>query len=390
MRTRMLFREIRLALVCLACLAMLGVLPKPAEDLVETINIESNFGGLPGDFRQSETRITRNGDGYVSAGHVVDSAKVAALVSALERDSRPAPLLGDFGLDSSWLRANANRAFAQYINNGRGDADQGFFTPKQRALYLSSFENWGVVSRALRHYYESANMALDYSPEITVIVRKASGATITAHSDRQTTLMLPWSITIQGQTKISVDPAISDAIYSLMQNNDPNYVRLSRATLIHELPMLVGDEITPAWNKLPAFDTKPLVSALEKRYRVHISHGASTMTSDALLAWNAHLWWDDSPPNVGAIVTLPIINNTIRNTEAIPAARKFMLAATHIPWIQRVINGDPYRGIKLSILIENENGTTISGETQNKFLADMKQIGRDDCSGPSAASSRSV
>lgn len=362
---------VKLLLACLTCFAALGAEPRPLAS-VESIDIKSVVGGLPGDVRQSETKITRSGDVYLSNGRAVDPIKVGALVSALERNARATPLLSDFAITDAWLKATAGAAFSQYINNGRGEVDQGFYTPQERALYISSFRSTRVVSTALVHYYGAGNMALDYSPDVTVTVTKSDGAAITAHSDRQPTLMLPWTITTDGTARNSFDPNISEAVAALMPSSDPNYATLSRETLMHELPMLVGEEISAAWDKLPAFDTKRLVSRLEKQYKVHLSHGASTMTSDALLAWNADLSWDDSPPNVNAVVTLPIVDNAIRNTEAIPAARNFMLFVTHIPWIRSVMSSR--RSIKLTILIENNTGTTLSPEAQAKFVADMRGL----------------
>jgi hypothetical protein len=140
---------------------------------------------------------------------------------------------------------------------------------------------------------------------------------------------------------------------------------LSHAQLAKELPGIVGTEIQPLWNTIPKFAVQPLVLDLERRYGVRITY-----------AQDADLSWDDLPANVSATVTLPVVNNAITNTETIPDAKQFAKEALAIPWIGQVLSQHPE--VTMSVLIENDSGSSISAANQEEFLADLKAMNRSD------------
>ncbi|HET9392621.1 MAG TPA: hypothetical protein VFO29_03705 [Candidatus Rubrimentiphilum sp.] len=357
---------------------MLGVLgagapAAPGSSLISAIEIKSEWFGLPNVAERYDVVLRRKGTRFVSADRSVDPEKIRALIAALDQPERPAPINVDFGITNAWLNRNAARAFTVYINNGSGGGE-GFYTAAQRSLYLGEFKNSRTVAAALAHYYADNRPIADDAPDVTLSLRMSDRRTITIHSDRTQALMLPWSVIDGPARRNNFNPAISEAIGAFLPRNYVNHERLSLATLLTMLPRLVGTEIETAWNKLPKFDLESLVTGLEQRYHVHVSHG-DKVTSDSMLAWNAGLWWDDSLPNTGAVVSLPIVNNKIKNTESIPAARVFLQTTVQIPWVRQVLKNRPE--IKLQVLIENDRGTTLSSKDQADLLADMKALGRE-------------
>lgn len=347
-------------------------------DSISSIKVDVIANGLPGEHWEYHEAIQRQANAYVTGdGVVVEPRKIAALASALRRPVRKKINAVDFGFTSAWLRAYATRAFTEYLNSDDGNGE-GFYTKDQRAFYIHSFSDQGLVEKALDRYYRLPKW-LDDFVQVEVSIHFESGREVTISSDQQRPVMLPWTVTQNGSTSVTYDPTFSEAIQGLAPKSAFRSVlredRLDRSDLLAELPKLVGGQVSDQWKRIPKFNVKPLVSDLEHRYSVQISHGGSEATSPTGLAWNAGLTWGDLPKQVSAEVTLPIVENTIRNTEAIPAARAFTNTAIAIPWVRAsAMRPDT----KLQVLIENGSGTRISDATRTKLLSDLRAIGQGD------------
>jgi hypothetical protein len=227
----------------------------------------------------------------------------------------------------------------------------------------------------LGRYYAGNFAIADDDHEVLVTLKLSDGSVVTVHSDSKAMLMLPWVITQAGTSRTTFDPAVTNAIFSFLTPSDPNYTLLSRSVLLDQMPLLVADEISADWNKVPKYDVKPLISALEKRYNVHVSPNYNPVAPGSLV-WDTGLWWDDSPPGVGANVRLPIVNNAILNTQAIPTARNFMLVATQLPWVQRVLKANP--DFKLTVEMETDSTISMTPGEQQTFLANLRELGKND------------
>jgi|GEM_PF-5311876 len=371
---------LRIGLGCVVCLGTLAAQPVASPDSVSSIEIYSTFQGLPPpDLAEGAWRddlvITRSHGKFMINGHVVPDEKINALISAISRAPRSVPLHEDFGLTSDWLNATADNAFLQTVYSGRSPGGNGFFSAAQRKTYIASYKNMRIVSASLGRYYAGNFAIADDDPEVLVTLKLVDGETVTIHSDSKAMLMLPWVITRAGVSRTTFDPAVTNAIFSFLTPSDPNYALLSRNVLLGQIPLLVADEIWADWNKVPKYNVKPLISALGKRYNVHVSPSYNPISPGSLV-WDTALWWDDSPPNVGASVRLPIVNNAILNTQAIPTARNFMLVATQLPWVLRALKANP--NFKLEIELQNEDSVSMTPGEQQTFLSNLRELGKND------------
>ncbi len=373
---------LRIGLGCIVYLGTVAALPALSPGSVSSIEIYSTFQGLPlppgqpdGPEDRDDLMIARSHGKFMIDGHVVPDERISALISAISRTPRSVPLHEDFGIRSDWLNATADNAFLQAVYSGRSPGGNGFFSAAQRKMYIASYKDMHIVSASLGRYYAGNFAIADDDHEVLVTLKLSGGSTATVHSDSKAMLMLPWVITRAGISRTTFDPAVSDAIFSFLTPNDPNYTVLSRSIFLEEIPLLVADEISADWNKVPKYNVKPLISALERRYNVHVSPNYNPIASGSLV-WDTALWWDDSPPNVGANVRLPIVNNAILNTQAIPTARNFMFVATQLPWVQRVLKANP--NFKLEVELQNEDTVSMTPGEQQTFLSNLRELGKND------------
>ncbi len=371
---------LRIGLGCIVCLCTLAAQPGLSRDSISSIEIHSTFQGLPPpDLAEGAWRddlvITRSQGKFLTNGHVVPNDKINALISAISRAPRAIPLHEDFGLTSDWLKATADNAFLQAVYSGRSPGGNGFFSAAQRKMYIRYYKDMRIVSASLGRYYAGNFAIADDDHEVLVTLKLSDGGTVTVHSDSKAILMLPWVITQAGASRTTFDPAVANAIFSFLTPSDPNYTLLSRDIFLEEIPSLVADEISAEWSKVPKYNVKPLISALEKRYNVHLRPSYNPISPGSLV-WDTALRWDDSPPNVGANARLPIVNNTILNTQAIPAARNFMLVATQLPWVQRDLKANQIS--KLEVELQTDSTISMTPGEQQTFLSNLRELGKND------------
>ncbi len=138
----------------LAWLALLlistGQVPaKSRTALVESITVQSSWGGL-GKPRRSELLIERKGKDYIANGHLIRSEQVQALFNAVEEPSTAGPVLANVGITAGWLRDRVNTAgkFATYVDYVTGTEDQ-------KQLFRSAFVDQAMAQRRLETLYQS-------------------------------------------------------------------------------------------------------------------------------------------------------------------------------------------------------------------------------------------
>lgn len=365
-----------IGLMLLAAMPLMGAAPNKTASDVSSIAIDIEWNGIPPE-HSAYREIIQNNDGVFTRadGSPVPRTGVDALLTAARRAPRTRAIAADFGLSKEWLSANTGSAFKEFLHSDDGHGE-GFYTQPQRALFMQSFSNPALVGVALTKYYNQP-LWLDDDVQIDVSIDLQNGRAVKLQTVQQRPLMLPWAVSRQGLKYKTFDPRISEAFQALVPERVLESVlrgdRLRRGTFISELPAIVGAEIASQWDRLPKYNLDAAVAPLEQKYHVQISHDGSEMTSPTALAWNADLSWADFPTQVNATVTLPIVNNTIENQAAIPAARRFAYVVSALPWIREVLKRPQ---TTLTVLIENGKGTGISPSERATMLGDLRRIGR--------------
>lgn len=361
--------------------------------------IEARWGwmGVPGNIETYDAIIRPRGDQFESTStyhlsiysnknnegstdlHKVDedrtttipAKRVRQLLEAIAHPIRSAPVAADFGATQSWLNANAERAFGEFLFPG-GGATGGFYSEAQRSLYVGSFTNPDTVSAMLLHYYSQSPWIDDFV-YVTVDVRFKSWQHLKIESRQPETLMLPWAVSGRGRTYRTFSPELSAAIARLLPIDAVRYDRLSARSLSHQLPNLFGDYIKPQWEKVPGFDVRRLIAPLEKKYNVQIG-GPDCCGDNVKPVWGAQLKWPDLSPAIIGLVDLPVVNNAFPDTSGIPAARRFADQTYAVPWLRRFLDAHPKVFVK--VLLERGGSMYLDQGQQRDLLDDLRAVRR--------------
>jgi hypothetical protein len=206
-------RHLTLACVLIVTLCPL-VLCQDAR-AVHQIEVDSHWMGL----EAKKGRFTiRNVNGSFRHGLVkVQTKAIDALVAALKEPPIEKPDLANLGITQAWLdaRVEANIPY--------------FFTPAERARFRSSFTDLATVQDLLPFVFQYSKS--DDFPSVQVTVTFSDGSRLTAKSHSHYLQMLPWTVDSNGQTYVTYNAKISNALAAVMPKKTTNRERLLESSV---------------------------------------------------------------------------------------------------------------------------------------------------------------
>lgn len=176
---------------------------------VRRIDIVASWGGL-GPAQYEHTVIQRTGNTLAVDDQPVDADKVEALIKALftEPQREPSPAL----LTSQAHKYDLNYFAKESLRRCAGD---GADLNGPRILFKRLFYDVQSQRQWLREEYSSETFHTDDYPTEKVTVTLEDGATITASSQSQKTLMLPFNVVRNGMSYTTFDDKLPQALAAL-------------------------------------------------------------------------------------------------------------------------------------------------------------------------------
>ena len=258
--------------ILLAAVAATAAPPPPYPDVaaVQRIEIRATGGLGLGINRLSITVIERKNGQLSYYGMNPSPWIVSALLSALNGPTKPAPDAAMFGFSNI-------ESTGEFAHSCVGDAAD---LPAVGKRYGTLFADQANQQQWLHDYYVArAYWHTDDYPTETVKITLTDGSTISAESESQTEYMLPFSVTIAGQTAKTFDPKVAEAIAALSPG-DVNYDRLTGRRFFDRY----GDSICGTYgtllDALVIQNAAPAISDYVRRNRIEIGRFDLSLSKD--------------------------------------------------------------------------------------------------------------
>lgn len=344
---------------------------------VRQIEIKSHWGGL-GTPQQTDLVIQHEAGTYKLGRKRIDAASVEALVAAVQQAPIGKPSLEGLGITKAWLQEQLtdvpNKSSWWKLKSG---------TPKQTALFGSSFTDPDFVGKVLPSLFNLSRT--DDYPSVEVTVSREDGSTITISSHSQYSFMLPWNVSVNGNTFSTFNSRISAAVAALMPNKAANKERIADRDFDVELAEAVMKHFETDWNLLGVEDKAASTLAILrtdytiKSADINPHHDVAFGTK-----WNkgkgeeenlhATLQRSDFPKNFYDTVILLYKGGQVSGAEEFirNAGRREQLVLS-VPWLVQLCAKYPRLGISLLWV----HGQSFSDKAMQNFAADMHVLGND-------------
>jgi hypothetical protein len=367
------FRPLSLSISLLALI--LSVFAVQAPNNVREVRIHTGWGGLG--TPQSADVIIRQADGrFLSNGKLVDASSVQALVAALDAPVIAKPDLGNLGITSSWLQAQATSAEQQLA----GKFSEA--SASQKELFVTSFTDLATITKVVRELF--GYVRFDDYPSAKVEVVFEDGSTLSAESDSYYAFMIPWKLSKKGE--VTYNANLSRALSALMPPDTVNRERLAGQGLVTELAETLMLNIEPEWN-LRGVESRAgdALAALRDVYTVeradinpyhNVEYGKSwRLKGTHETNMHATLHRSTMPANVFDELILTYDQNKVQGVrEFLKSGARYEAMALSVPWLRDYLLQHP----KENLYIFQVHGSSFGEHAMQTFAMDMQARGRED------------
>src|SRR5689334_3308025 len=362
------------SLKCAAVVFVIWLVPLTiaAQSITPTeIKIVSSWNGL-GPWARDELIITRKGTDYYTDGKKVDAQLVRNLIDALNAPTIPQIDLPNLGITQAWLDANAEKGVKEYA-----DAYYSSSAKNLQALYLSTFKNLSFMKSLVASLYPG--MWTDDYPRLEIKVTNDNGTRLFATSEAKQVLMLPWTITKNGQESKSYNANIARAVGTLLPEKFANKERLSDENLTRVLAEAVMWRIRDQWalldaenqtgNYLRVIRQTFLVQAAEVDTTHNVDFGREWVNSDrGVPNLQATLTRKDLPQNLRVGIALPVNNDEVEGVDSfLSEIDRYVKLVRSVPWLARFMRSHSDATFELRYVGDR----SFSKKAMEIFAADM-------------------
>jgi len=346
-----------------------------AQKNVRVVEIHSGWGGL-GVAQNAEVIIRWKEGAFLCDGRPVETARVQALVAALEAPRIAKPDMENLGVTPAWLKAHVAS------QHPRGRTQGMETTANQRELFTNSFTNTELIAKVIPRLFTFTRF--DDYPFTKVAVVFEDGSKLIAESHSYYVYMLPWNL--DEQKGESYNAEISRAVSALLPSRTANKERLAGDDFLAELVDAVMRSIETEWNLRGSEERAgDALRALRRSYDVtaaeigpwhHPEYGTATYKGEPE-EMNVHVTVRKStfPPNVSDALVLRYVKGNVEGVEEfLKAAGKYEDLALSVPWLNEFIKEHP----KVPVRISYVHNLSFGEKALRTFAADMKARGRED------------
>jgi hypothetical protein len=368
---------ISMILVCWLAAVAQDAKPAHHQDSVKQIVIESRWRGMgePADSRLVVQ--SRNGSLYLEEKQI-ELGKIDDLLAALRASALPTPQVTNLGITADWLRQNVKAVPKQ------GEAAKYYEgAPNQRALYENTFSDLGTIQKLLPSLF--GFWKSDDYPELMLTVTFADGRQWTAISDSYFSLMLPWTVDLNGQKRKTYNADISRALGSLMPDGSLNLDRLNDAELKVGLSDEVMQHIQDQWNILGVENrAADSFAKLRRGYQIdHVKISAYRGLDFGYIGneagpheenLQATLRKPSLPSNVAEDVVLLYHEGVVKGAENFAdRIAPYEALALSVPWLNQYLAEHPQQLLYIRFV----HNRSFSEKAMQNFKADMKELGKE-------------
>ena len=344
---------------------------------VRFVSVIGSWGGL-GTPAKSEIRIHSSLARPGEKGPSVSPIALARLVSALQEPSLSKPSASNLGIDAAWLQNHVGMA-------GRNASmlwfDQG--TPAQKQFFRQKFTDVSTLQSRLNNVYGGSHT--DDYPGMRIEVHLEDGNTITASTDSQNPLMLPWCVSTGNATCTKTYNAhVSEALYDLLPKKFTNRERLrdgdSLGDLAPQMGLYMSSALEKEWNMI-GVQGKDATSLAKLHQHFTIRYADINTYND--LAFNevpnegktvdenlqVILWRPGDPPHFTIEAhLLREHGETLGVDEVFDKANRYANAALAVPWLAAFLRAHPEEHASVAYV----HGRSMTDKAMEIFARDMR------------------
>jgi hypothetical protein len=346
-----------------------------AQITVRQIAIHSAWGGLGTPQNEDVVILPKNGV-FAYKGKRLDTSQIQALVAALQSPAVPRPDPANLGATPAWLDEQvASR-------NPRSRAQAGKTTPRQQALFTTTFRDPQTIARVLLELFSFVRT--DDYPFARVEVILGDGSKLAAETHSYYPFMLPWAIEGSGAQTFNAD--ISRALSRLLPRKAPNKERLAGSDFAAELVGTVMRSIETRWKLLGSEDRAgDALTSLRQSYEViaseinpyhHPEYGTATYKGEPQeMNLHATLRKAAFPPNISDALVLRQVQEKVEGVDAfLKAAGQYEDLVLSVAWLNDYIRDHPRVPVRISYV----HNLSFGDKAMRTFAADMKVRERPD------------
>jgi hypothetical protein len=340
-----------------------------AQSAVTSIRVESSWVGLGKPVSSKQEIKLKQGHFFIGSKQLPDG-DVQAFLGAVERARRGQTGLNALGITEDWLKANAETALREYLEDRGLDKP----SPKQADLFLRSFSNYKLVSGLLSN--QGTWVKLDDEPEIIVRLRKPNGAVLTIRSVGNLDFLSDWSVSNSTESYETTSGAISLSLWRLLPVKFTNRERLSEAALRETAAKLVITGVNVQWDALGAEAKLGLaIGPVTQRFTL-LSSAVSSLLSIDLNggeSWNALVRDSTLPSNVSISLSLPFRNKKLVGVDTFLRRIDDCVRLALFPtWLSEFLSKHPDAMLEIRFVEDR----SLSHYAEGRFTEEMQRLGK--------------
>ena len=269
------------------------------------------------------------------------------------------------GIDQGWLNANAEKAWTELARDGR------YSTPSQHELFLKTFTNAPLVSRAIAN----KSWHTDDYPDVSVRI-DLNGIHLQLRSTSQQEFMVPWDREEAGLKTTKCNPEIGRTLAALLPEKFENLDRLRGDHLRYEVADLVATMESDEMDMVGADDlVGPEIRALGTNYKLISSRIGCTesIDLDCSTGWVGAFHRADLPGTVTLYVGLPYDQRHLVGIDLFKhRVDSYIQTANSARWLSAYLRSDANLKVELHFVKDR----SFSKTALKTFTEDMKGQGQ--------------